>query len=59
MNLWEAAHQSCTGLTSIVIAVYNQWTFTEACLASLAAHTPIDHELIIIDNASTDEPASG
>jgi len=57
VDLWTAGHQRCTGLTSIVIPVYNQWAFTEACLDSLAAHTDPPHEIIIIDNASSDGTA--
>ena len=55
MNLWEAGRGRCTGLTSLVIPVYNQWAFTEACLGSLRAHTRAEHEIIVIDNASSDE----
>ena len=55
MNLWEAGRGCCTGLTSLVIPVYNQWAFTEACLGSLRAHTRAEHEIIVIDNASRDQ----
>ncbi len=40
---------------SIIIPVYNQWPVTLACLASLARHTPPDCEVILVDDASTDE----
>ncbi len=39
---------------SIVIPVYNKWNFTKACLKDLS-HLSNDHEIIIIDNASSDE----
>jgi len=39
---------------SIVIPVYNKWNFTKSCLNDLV-QLPGDHEIIIIDNASTDE----
>jgi len=57
VDLWTTGHERCTGLTSIVIPVYNQWAFTAACLDSLAAHTDPPHEIIIIDNASSDGTA--
>ena len=39
---------------SIVIPVFNKWNFTKSCLKDLS-QLPGDHEIIIIDNASTDE----
>ena len=41
---------------SIVIPVFNKWNFTKSCLNDLA-RLPEDHEIIIIDNASSDETA--
>lgn len=38
---------------SIVIPVFNKWNFTKSCLNDLA-QLPDDHQIIIIDNASTD-----
>ncbi len=43
-----------TKLVSIVILVLNQLEHTRACLESIAAHTSLPHEIIIVDNASTD-----
>jgi GT2 family glycosyltransferase len=45
---------------SIVIPVFNQWTFTEACLQALARTIPPGgteqrHQIIIVDNGSTDQ----
>lgn len=39
---------------SIVIPVFNKWNFTKSCLNDLSK-LPDDHEIIIIDNASSDE----
>lgn len=39
---------------SIVIPIFNKWNFTKSCLKDLG-QLPEDHEIIIIDNASTDE----
>lgn len=40
---------------SVIIPIFNQWSLTAACLRSLAIHSPDDIEVIVIDNASTDE----
>ena len=39
---------------SIVIPVWNNWNFTKACLKDLAA-LPEDHEVVLVDNGSTDK----
>lgn len=39
---------------SIVIPVFNKWNFTKACLDDLS-HLPDNHEIVVVDNASTDE----
>ena len=39
---------------SIVIPVFNKWNFTKSCLKDLNLLSE-DHEIIIIDNASSDE----
>ena len=44
-----------TPVVSIIIPVFNQWRLTEACLRSLATHSPDSIEVLVIDNASTDE----
>ncbi len=41
-------------LTSIIILTHNGIEHTEKCLASIETHTPEPHELIIVDNGSTD-----
>lgn len=44
---------------SIIIPVYNQLDYTLSCLASIAANTDgIEYEVIIADDASTDETLS-
>lgn len=40
--------------TSIVILTRNQLPITAGCLESIRRHTPEPHEIIIIDNGSTD-----
>jgi GT2 family glycosyltransferase len=42
-------------LTSIVIVTYNRLDQTRRCVDSVVAHTPEPHELIFVDNASTDD----
>ena len=39
---------------SIVIPVYNKYAFTRSCLNDLSK-LPDDHEIIVVDNGSTDE----
>ena len=41
-------------ILSIVIPVFNKFNFTKSCLNDLS-HLPSDHEIIIVDNASSDE----
>ena len=46
--------------SSIIIPVYNKWNITRICLKSIAAHTPKNKiEVIVVDNASTDETGKG
>jgi GT2 family glycosyltransferase len=44
-----------TRLVSIIILALNQLKHTRACLESIAAHTPSPHEVIVVDNGSTDD----
>ena len=39
---------------SIVIPCFNKWNFTKSCLNDLF-NLPDDHEIVLVDNASTDE----
>ena len=43
---------------SIVIVTYNSRAYIDRCLSSLVEHPPaIDHEIVVVDNASTDGTA--
>lgn len=42
-------------LTSIVILAHNLWEQTRTCLQSIVDYTPERHEIIVVDNGSTDE----
>jgi GT2 family glycosyltransferase len=44
-------------ILSIVIPVYNKFNFTKSCLGDLSK-LPNDHEIIIVDNGSTDQTKS-
>jgi len=41
-------------VVSIIILAFNQLEHTRACLESLAARTTVPHEIIVVDNCSTD-----
>ena len=41
-------------MTSIVILTFNQLAYTSECVASIERHTPQPHEIIFVDNGSTD-----
>ncbi len=48
-----------TPLVSIIICAHNAWRYTETCIRSiLETPTSVTFELIVVDNASTDETAS-
>lgn len=53
--MWPFAVARGNMKLSIIIPVYAQWQLTKACLASLAEHTPFPAEVIVVDNASSDE----
>jgi GT2 family glycosyltransferase/glycosyltransferase involved in cell wall biosynthesis len=49
-----------TPVASIVIPAFNQWRYTRQCLASLAETASLTpFEIILVDDASTDETAKG
>jgi len=50
----EKVMQIIENVTSIIILTYNQLEYTKKCLESIAANTPEPHEIIIVDNGSTD-----
>jgi GT2 family glycosyltransferase/glycosyltransferase involved in cell wall biosynthesis/Flp pilus assembly protein TadD len=39
---------------SIIIITFNQWEYTRQCLESIRQRTSVSHEILIIDNGSTD-----
>lgn len=45
------------GMVSIVIVTCNQWAFTQQCLESLRKNTRVPHEVIVVDNGSSDGTA--
>jgi glycosyltransferase involved in cell wall biosynthesis len=51
-------HADNSPLVSIVILCCNQSAITRLCLESLARHTPEKHQLLLVDNGSTDETPS-
>ena len=53
----KAAAPDAAPIASIIILAHNQLEHTRLCLESIRAHTPLPHELILVDNASTDGTA--
>lgn len=51
------AENSRAPVASIIILALNQSSHTRACLESIAACTPLPHEVILVDNGSTDDTA--
>jgi GT2 family glycosyltransferase len=48
------AYRNGLGLTSIIIPTRNRRDLLEQCIASIRAYTPEPHEIIVIDNGSSD-----
>ncbi|NWF53575.1 MAG: glycosyltransferase, partial [Syntrophaceae bacterium] len=48
------ASQSQAPLVSIIILTYNQLRYTRECVESLRRHTPQPHEIVFVDNGSSD-----
>ena len=46
-----AAHRK---LVSIIVLTYNKWELTQACLENIDSHTAWPHEIVVVDNASSD-----
>ncbi|WP_028546990.1 glycosyltransferase family 2 protein [Paenibacillus taiwanensis] len=44
--------------TSIIIPNFNKLDLLKQCISSIQAYTPTPHEIIVVDNASTDGAAS-
>ena len=53
-NLAFLERQSPSRLTSIVIVTGDQLSCTRECLESIERHTPEPHEVILVDNGSSD-----
>ncbi|QTH42334.1 glycosyltransferase [Cohnella sp. LGH] len=63
-NTWETRYQEMLSMlhmrfyprVSLIIVTYNNWAYTKQCLQSVFAnsHYP-NYEVIVVDNASTDE----
>lgn len=51
--------QHANNPVSVIIPVFNNWELTRQCLSSLAENSPADLEVIVVDNGSTDETATG
>jgi GT2 family glycosyltransferase len=49
---------SATPIVSVIVVVWNRADLTLACLRALAAHADAGAEVIVVDNASTDETRS-
>jgi GT2 family glycosyltransferase/glycosyltransferase involved in cell wall biosynthesis len=50
----EGASEAPAALTSIVILCFNGLAYTRQCLDSVERFTPEPHEILIVDNGSTD-----
>jgi GT2 family glycosyltransferase len=46
---------TCSSLASVVVCVYNRPVQILECLASLAASLELDYEIVVVDDASTDD----
>lgn len=51
--IWELKKSNVE--LSIIIPVYNKWNFTKSCLEDLSKLDKAKVEIIVVDNASTDE----
>jgi GT2 family glycosyltransferase len=49
-----APEEEQAGLLSIVVPVYNQCALTRGCLEAIARNTEGPHEVVLVDNGSTD-----
>lgn len=45
-------------MLSIVVVTHGAWSWTERALSAAAAHTDVEHEIVVVDNASPDDMAS-
>lgn len=51
---WEGEAPGGAPLTSIIILAHNQLDYTRKCIESIQRHTPEPHEVVVVDNGSTD-----
>ena len=54
LNPHVAALQKSRPIVSIIILTFNALDYTKKCLDSIRKHTHYPHEIIFVDNASTD-----
>lgn len=55
-SLKMSIHQELYPKVSIIIVTYNNWSYTKSCLDSVFKHSYYpNYEVIVVDNASTDE----
>lgn len=54
LSMYEKVSKLSGSLVSIVIPVYNGYHLLSQCLEALRRHTTVPHEIILIDDASTD-----
>lgn len=45
-------------VVSIIVVTHGAWSWVERALAAASAHTDVSHEIIVVDNASSDGMAS-
>lgn len=50
----QFSEEAIPGLTSIIILTHNRLEQTKKCVKSIRRHTPQPHEIIFVDNGSTD-----
>jgi len=54
LTLRHKTEKAITGLTSIIIVTHNRLDHTKKCVKNIRKHTPEAHEIIFVDNGSTD-----
>ncbi len=50
----QPSKKTVSDIVSIVILTFNQLEYTKECVESIRRHTPGTHEIIFVDNGSTD-----
>lgn len=54
MDSRAAAPEKSRPVVSMIILAHNALDYTKKCIASIQAHTELPHEIIFVDNGSTD-----